>query len=134
MTATYDPATTAGQVRLLIADTDVDGPVVYFQDDEISAFLTLAQDGDVRLAAAHALEVLAGNEAMVSKKVRTRDGQTTDGPAVAKELRAQAAALRAEWARLDDLNDDEDWATAELVVDDFSRRQRIYNQALIEGA
>lgn len=133
MTATYDPGTDAGRVRLLIADTDVDGPVVYFQDDEIAAFLALAQDGDVRLAAAHALEVLAGNEALVSKKVRTRDGQQTDGPAVAKELREQAKALRAEWARLDDLNDDEDWAVAELVVDDFSWRQRITNQALLEG-
>jgi hypothetical protein len=130
VTATYDPATTAGQVRLLIADTDVDGAVVYFQDDEIAAFLALAQGSSVLLAAAHALEVLAGNEALVSKKVRTRDGQQTDGPAVAKELREQAKALRAEWARLDDLNDDEDWAVAELVVDDFSLRDRVAKQAL----
>lgn len=130
MTATYDPGTDAGRVRLLIADTDVDGPIVYFQDDEIAAFLTMAQGGAVLLAAAHALEVLAGNEALVSKKVRTRDGQQTDGPAVAKELRAQAAALRAEWARLDDLDDDEDWAIAELVVDDFSYRHRLSNEIL----
>lgn len=133
MTATYDPGTDAGRVRLLIPDTDVDGDVVCFQDDEIATFLTMARNGDVRLAAATALEVLASNEALVAKKVRTRDGQQTDGPAVAKELRERARALRDQWKADDDLDDDEDWAIAELVVDDFSYRERIGKQTLGGG-
>lgn len=80
-------------VRLLISDLD-DPPI--FSDDEITAFLTLEGDA-VKLAAAQALDAIASNEALVSKRIRTLDLQT-DGPAVAKELRAHATALRAQHA------------------------------------
>lgn len=90
MPATYDPATDTGRVRLLAADTDLDQPLL--SDADIAAFLDL-EDGNVKRAAAQALDTIASSEALVSKKIRTQDLQT-DGPAVAAELRARAASLR----------------------------------------
>lgn len=85
-----DPTTDLGQVRLLIADVDESN--LLFTDAQITAFLTL-NSGSVRRAAAQALDVIAGSEAMVSKKIRSQD-LSTDGPAVADALRKQAAELR----------------------------------------
>lgn len=111
MPATYNLTTDVGRVRLLISDTDPTTPI--FDDDEISAFLAFEGD-DVRLAAAQALDTIASNEALVVKKLRTADGLTTDGPAVAKELRERAAQLRA------DAHGDEDdgFEIAEAPSDD----------------
>lgn len=92
---TIDYTTDAGRVRLLATDVDLTSP--YFSDDQIAAFLAVEGD-DVRLAAALALETIASSEALVSKKIRTGDGLSTDGPAVAKELRDRATALRAQAA------------------------------------
>jgi hypothetical protein len=89
---TYDPATPVGQVRLLINDTDVTDPV--FSTTDLQAFLVL--EGDVvKLAAAQALDVIADDEALTSKAIRTQDLQT-DGAKVADSLRKRAAALRAQ--------------------------------------
>ena len=85
----YDPATPNGRVRLLIDDTG-DAPV--FADNEIEAFLTMNGGSELR-AAAQALLMIAASEARLSKKIASQDLQT-DGPAVAAELRAQAAQLR----------------------------------------
>lgn len=87
-----DPTTDVGMIRLLSTDVDTAAPI--FTDGQIQAFLTL--EGSVRLAAAVALETIAASEALVSKKIRTADGLSTDGPAVAAELRARATALRAQ--------------------------------------
>lgn len=87
-----DYATAAGQVRLLIADVNEDDPL--FTDAQLQGFLALEGD-HVKRAAARALDVIAVSEVLVSKKIRTQDLQT-DGPAVAKALREQALALRAE--------------------------------------
>lgn len=92
MAFTYDVTVAAGQVRLLIPDTDPDNFLL--ADAEIGALLVL-ESGDVRRAAAAALEVIASSEAMVSKKIRSQD-LSTDGPAVAKELRERARLLRAQ--------------------------------------
>lgn len=122
----YDPATTVGQVRLLISDTDLDGdagPV--FQDEEIDAFLALEGD-DVRRAAAAALDAIAVNEVLVLKRIETLDLKT-DGPSVAKALREQAAALR---AQADELGDDDDWAVAEFADPVFAARDRLARQFL----
>ncbi|HEY2086252.1 MAG TPA: hypothetical protein VGH54_09535 [Mycobacterium sp.] len=78
------------QVRLLISDTDPGNR--FFSTSEIEDFLTLNAQS-VRRSAAQALDTIASNEAMVSKKIRTQDLQT-DGPAVAAALRAQATELR----------------------------------------
>lgn len=88
---TTSTATPVGVVRLLIPDKDTAAPV--FTDAEIAAFLTL--DGSVRLAAALALDVIASDEAMISKVIKTQD-LGTNGPAVAAELRARAEMLRAQ--------------------------------------
>lgn len=90
---TVDPTTDIGMIRLLITDLDSTAPL--FDDDQIQAFLTL--EGTVRLAAAVALETIATSEALISKKIKTQD-LSTDGPAVAKELRERAAQLRAQAA------------------------------------
>lgn len=87
---TVDPTTSIGMVRLLTTDLDEAFPL--FTDAQIAGLLTL-EAGNVRLAAATALDTIASSEALVSKKIRTQDLQT-DGPAVAAELRARAATLR----------------------------------------
>ena len=89
MSIHYDPDLPESQVRLLIDDTT--NPAV-FDQSEISAILSL-NHGSVLRAAAQLLLMIAASEARLSKKVTTQD-LATDGPAVAAELRAQAAALR----------------------------------------
>lgn len=87
---TLDPATDIGQVRLLITDVDEAAPL--FTDAQLAAFLTM--EGSAKLAAATALETIARSEVLISKKISTSDGLSTDGPAVAKELRESARQLR----------------------------------------
>lgn len=85
-----DYSTPAGQVRLLVPDTDADNQI--FDDSAITAFLTL-ENNNVRMAAALALDTIASSEVMVSKVIKTQDLQV-DGAKVAAELRARAQALR----------------------------------------
>lgn len=88
---TYDPTTTAGQVRLLIPDRN---PTDYlFSDAEITAFLGI-ELGNVRLAAALALETAASDAALVDKVVRYADDTQIDGAKAADMLLKRAAALR----------------------------------------
>lgn len=82
-------STPVGQVRLLTADTDEANPLL--ADDQISALLVVERG--VKRAAAAALEMIARSEVLISKKITTQD-LSTDGPAVAAELRASAKALR----------------------------------------
>lgn len=85
------------QVRALIADLDTTNPI--FTDEQLTTYLEL-NDWDtsykqgVYRAAADGLDAIATSEVLVSKKIRTQD-LSTDGPAVAAELRKQASALRA---------------------------------------
>ncbi|MCW2132890.1 hypothetical protein [Arthrobacter sp. VKM Ac-2550] len=80
-----------GKVRLLTADLDEATPVL--SDDIIDGYLSL-NDGNIYRAAADALDAVATTETLLSKKITSQD-LSTDGPAVAKELRAKAASLRA---------------------------------------
>ena len=89
MSVLYDVTSDEGRVRLLIDDTQ-DPPL--FTAQEISEVLNLNQ-GSVLRAAAQLILLIAGSETRMSKKITTQD-LATDGPAVAAELRAQAAALR----------------------------------------
>ena len=93
MAFTFDPTTPRGQVRLIIGDTTE--AAAMFEDASIDAFLTLAEDSDVRLASAVALDTIASNQALLLKKVKVGE-ISTDGPAVAKALREHAQALRDE--------------------------------------
>lgn len=82
------------QVRLLIADTDPDNLIL--SDDQLLDLLDLNAE-DIRLAAADALDAIATSESLVSKVIRTQD-LSTNGPAVAADLRRYADKLRAQVA------------------------------------
>lgn len=75
-------------------------PSYMFEDSQLNVFLAL-NGGKVKAAAADAIDTLATNEAMISKKIRTEDLQT-DGPAVANAMRLHATVLRAAQKREDE--------------------------------
>lgn len=93
----YDVTTPLGRVRLLINDTTTD-PV--FEDTDIAAFLEM-EDGNVKRAAALAYEVVAGDEALTSKVIRTQD-LATDGAKTAEVLLKQAQRWRDQADKADD--------------------------------
>lgn len=99
-----DYGTDAGKVRLLL--NDIDEANLVFTDDEIAAFLAL-EDGNVKRAAAQAIDTHATNEAIVSKVLKTQD-LSTDGAKVADAMRKHADRLRAQ-ADADDDAADEGW-------------------------
>lgn len=101
MAFTYELATDTGKVRLLLNDVDEDTAV--FQDDEIQAFLAI-EGGNLKRAAAQAIDTNADNEALASKVITDHQLQT-DGAKLADALRKRAAALR---AQADDEDDDSD--------------------------
>lgn len=92
-----DYSTPAGQVRLLIPDIDEEHLIL--DGAQIDAFLRM-EGGNVKLAAAQALDAIASSEALIAKAISTGDLQT-NGPAVAQELRARAAELRRQVAEGD---------------------------------
>lgn len=87
------------QVRLLINDRNE----AVFDNEEIDALLALEGD-NVRRAAAEALDIIADDEVLTSKVIRTQD-LTTDGAKVAESLRKRAVSLRAR-ADQEDADDD----------------------------
>ena len=89
---TIDYTLPLGKVRLLITDTSDVVADRLFTDDQLDAFLAMANDSIPRTAA-KALLVIAASEVLVSKKIRTQAGTSTDGPAVSAELRALAKQL-----------------------------------------
>lgn len=118
---TYDLSTDIGKVRLLIPDVRQSEHV--FEDDEVTAFLTL-EDNDVRKAAALALETIASDNVLVLKVIKLVDLQT-DGARVAQALRARATALRAKSAELaDEAEVPLDWS--EMVLTDFQWREQTW--------
>jgi hypothetical protein len=128
MTATYDPTTPAGQVRLLAQDSslaDPGGPI--FGDEEIGAFLNL-NGGDVRLAAASALDVIAASEIYVQKRIKLLD-LVTDGVQEGQQLHVLAEALREQVASGIG-NPAGMFDVAEQVNDEFSQRERLRKQFL----
>lgn len=122
MTVSYNPGSgnALDDVRLLITDTDIpDNPI--FENEEIQRFLALEND-DIRLASAMALEVIASQEALILKVLTVGDIRT-DGAKLAAELRARAQLLRAQAdATVGDY--------VEMVVNDFSYRERLRSQRL----
>lgn len=100
----YDTA--IGQVRLLIPDTAQDANSHYiFSDSQLQAFLALHK-GNIKRAAANALDIISRDTVLLLKVIRTDDLQV-DGVKVGAELRIQAKALRDE-AEADDLLDSYD--------------------------
>lgn len=71
MAATYVLTTDIGKVRLLIHDTDVTPATdAHFTDEEITAFLTMA-NSSILMAASYALEAWAASltDSVTSKKI-----------------------------------------------------------------
>lgn len=124
MAFTYDVSTARGKVRMLIPDSSTASYV--FDDAEIDAFLSM--EGDVRRATALALETLASNEALVLKVISILDLKT-DGAKTADALLKRAGLLRGQ-ADAVDAGDGALFDWVEIVVDDFSARERRINQAL----
>ena len=94
----YLPETDEGKVRLLLNDVDPADQV--FTDAEIDAFLAL-EGGNIKKAAAQAIDTNADNEALASKVLRSQD-LSTDGAKLADALRRRAAELRRQADEEDD--------------------------------
>lgn len=88
----YDPTTPLGQVRLLIADTDITNAI--FSDAEISTALSMVGGTNPYLAGALLMEAAANDAAKIALVVST-DNTRTDTSKIPGELRASAASLRA---------------------------------------
>lgn len=88
----YTPTTDVGMVRLLLNDVDDDRLV--FTDDEINAFLAI-EGGNIKRAAAQAIDTNADNEVLASKVLTSQDVQT-DGAKLAAAMHARAESLRAQ--------------------------------------
>jgi hypothetical protein len=114
-----------GKVRLLVPDRVDTGHV--FEDAEIDAFLAM-EGASVKRAAALALETIASDEVLTQKAIRMLH-LSLDGPSEARALLQRAGALRAQ-ADKEELEADGSFDYAEMVVDQFSARQRIWNEGL----
>jgi hypothetical protein len=127
MTFTYEPATQSNlsKVRLLITDSDHSRPIM--SDEDLTLFLTLAND-EPMLAAAMALENIAANEALCSKAVNIL-GLTVDGPGVAKALRATAKSLRDDYAKYGSA-DSPGFVTIEMPDDSLGREEKFTKEYL----
>ena len=108
---TETPLSEVDTVRLLISDTDPEQELL--NEAQIVRLIQL-EDGNLKLAAAQALDAIASSEALVAKKI-TKEGLTTDGPAVAKALREHAALLRTQAADAADLEDGGAFEVADVV-------------------
>lgn len=118
MAFSYDVSTDAGKVRLYCIDSNATNYI--FEDDEIAAFLSMA-DNNIKKAASDALLVIASNEAYVGKRIEILNLKL-DGPAVATELRRIAKALK------DDAMDDLGFDIAQAPVDNPS-----YEELYVKG-
>lgn len=125
MAFSYDLTTDVGKVRLLVPDNKASAYV--FEDAEYTALLAL-ESNDVRCAAALALETIASDTAM-TLKVITINGLSTNGQATAAALMARAAKLR-ELAAAATEAGLAGFDIAEMVLDQFSWQDRVYNEAL----
>lgn len=125
--ADYTVDHAVGLVRFNVAPAKGAGVAITYKhttlsDAQIQAFLDL-NGNDVRLAAADALDTIASNEALVQKRIKLLD-LSTDGPAVAKELREHAARLRAA------VDSEVAVDFAEMAHDEFAEREIIWKDAL----
>lgn len=90
MAATYDLSTPVGQTRLYIPDTDTSKPM--FSDEELQ-FLLDENDGHPKLAAAAALDIIAGDPQRLSQWSR---GSVSASRAAPEDLRRRADQLRSQ--------------------------------------
>lgn len=129
MAFTFDVTADAGRVRLLIPDRSA--TEYLFADDEIAALLAL-EGGNVRRAAALGLETAASDQALTLKVIKILDLQT-DGAKTSDALLKRAAGLRSQADAAEMAEDGGAFDIAEMAPNDFSWRERVYNEALREG-
>lgn len=129
MAFTFDLTTDVGRVRLLIPDR-VAGDIL-FEDEELEAFLAL-ESGNVRRAAALALETVAADQALTLKVIKTLD-LTTDGAKVAEALLKRAEKLREQAAASEDAEEGAAFDIAEMTPTVFAFRERVWKQGLRYG-
>ena len=104
-------------VRLLVGDTSPTSAERLFSDQDLE--VVCQREGDLKLAAAQLLDRIAGSELLLGKKITSQD-LTTDGVAVAKELRALAQQLRDQYRQA--LADDA-WGIATFQFADYPYRR-----------
>ncbi len=101
--APVDFDTIAGQVRLLVGDTDPKpldpvqdgyGEYAWFSDDELEALVPLSRNS-VKRTAIYVRSLVAVNQALQLKKWTTED-LAVDGPAIAKGIEATLKRLQAD--------------------------------------
>lgn len=127
MAFTYILSENTGKIRAMIPDNNPDTYV--FEDDELEAFEAI--EGHIKRATALALETIASNEAMVLKVIKLLDIQT-DGAKLSDALLKRAAQLRKQ-ADDEEVAADAGFAVAEMVVDQFTARERWRKQAQRTG-
>ncbi len=124
MAFTFDPSTDLGKVRLIISDTDVATVAnQMFSDASIEAYLSI-EGGNVRLAAADALDTIASTQALLLKAVSLGPIKT-DGPKVAEALREHAQTLRGQVYTLEPAFD-----IAEMSLNPSNAAQILWNDAM----
>ena len=126
---TYDPTTDRGRVRMLI--TDRNAATEIFNDGEVDAYL-LMMGNNVLRAAALALMTIASEEALQLKVIKLLE-LTTDGAKLADSLRRLALEYqeKADLAEAAEAGGAFDYA--EMVVDEFTYRERLDKEALRGG-
>jgi hypothetical protein len=122
-----DYTTAVGQVRLLANDVDEDPGGQVFTDDQINSFLAL-EAGNVKRAAAQAVDTIADNEALCSKVI-TDHQLTTDGAKLADSLRKRATTLRAQA----DVEDDGGYFDVVSVIENPDAPGAIWDTAWQSG-
>ena len=126
---TYDPTTDRGRVRMLI--TDRNAATEIFNDGEIDAYL-LMMGSNVLRAAALALMTIASEEALQLKVIKLLE-LTTDGAKLADSLRALALEYQEKADLAEAADEGGAFDYSELVVDDFTYRERLEKEALRGG-
>lgn len=121
----YSINPTTGLITFVSAPA-IDDPIVVtyehalLSDEDILAFLEL-NDGNVRRAAADALDTIASSESLIQKRITILDLKT-EGDAVAKSLREHAKRLRD--AEMDATEEDDDlFDYAEMALGPFNRHK-----------
>ena len=125
----FDVSEDVGKVRLLIPDRNQEE--AFFEDEEIEALLGM-EGNVVKRAAALGLETMASDQVMVLKVMKLLD-VSTDGVKVSEGLLARASRLREQAERDEQAEEGGAFDVAELVVDQFSWRERVWNEGLRNG-
>lgn len=137
-TSAYSLSAQTGLLTFTVApdygDVVVDYDHVLLLDDTIQALIDVEDESadataDIRLAAADALDAIASSQTLIQKKIKLLD-LSTDGPAVAADLRKHANTLRKMVFSAD--FDEATFDIAEQVYAPFGLPEKLYNDILKE--